>query len=371
MTFLAMVVPLAIFFALVVSAWYVEGRLRALCGFAQGRRLGRSLRSLAIVALLLAIGLTSTSAHPVAGAVYLVGGFLLTVYLYLLLALLSLHAVQRFWRPAGSSAGAVLALVLACGATGFGAWQASSFLVDEQVIRLPGIARETTVMLISDVHLGHHRKGDYLARIVEETNRRRPDLILIAGDLLDSNAALQPGVLDPLASFAAPVYFVGGNHEKTIDAARALELIAGHGVTILHNERVLAQGLQLVGLDYMKPDEDTFDMHPSYDRRTIKDVLANMSLDRAVPSLLMHHSPVGVGYAEKAGIDLMVAGHTHGGQFFPGTLVNAWIFAFNEGLYRQGAMQIFVSPGAGTFMQKIRLGSSNTIHLLRLTPETR
>jgi uncharacterized protein len=118
----------------------------------------------------------------------------------------------------------------------------------------------------------------------------------------------------------------------------------------------------------MNADEEAVDLHPSADPRTIKATLQNLALAPGIPSVLLHHSPVGVAYAEAAGFDLMLSGHTHGGQFFPGTLLAALIFPFNDGLYRQGKLQVFVTAGAGTFLQRFRLWSSNEIVLLRLVP---
>jgi predicted MPP superfamily phosphohydrolase len=175
-----------------------------------------------------------------------------------------------------------------------------------------------------------------------------------------------PGVLAPLADFEAPTYFVGGNHEKYVDNDRALELIAGHGVRVLHNEVIDTHGIYLVGLDYMNPDDDTFDMHPSDDKRTIENVLPDIPLPDDKPSVLMHHSPVGTKYVAAKGVDLMVAGHTHAGQMFPGTLFAPLVFPFNSGLYQEDGMKVFVSQGAGTFITRIRLGTSNEINLIRL-----
>jgi uncharacterized protein len=223
-------------------------------------------------------------------------------------------------------------------------------------------------MQISDVHLGHHRGRTYLARIVEETNRRRPDLVLITGDFIDSAAALEPGVLEPLADLAAPAYFVGGNHEKYVHPQRTFELVARHGVRVLHNEVVETHGLQLVGLDYMNADEDTFDMHPSDDHRTVKSVVAGLAMRSDRPSVLMHHSPVGARYVAARSIDLMVSGHTHAGQVFPFTLFAGLFFPFKSGLHHEGATTVFVSQGAGSFMTRVRLGTSNELNLLRLKP---
>jgi uncharacterized protein len=117
--------------------------------------------------------------------------------------------------------------------------------------------------------------------------------VLITGDLIDSEAAFLPGELEPLARFSAPVYYVGGNHEKYVDAERAFAVVKKYGVNILRSQVVETQGLQLVGLDYMNADEDTFELHPSDDFRTIKSVLASLHPKDDMTSVLLHHSPAG------------------------------------------------------------------------------
>ena len=105
------------------------------------------------------------------------------------------------------------------------------------------------------------------------------------------------------------------------------------------------------------------------DSRTIKAVLASLHVKDGLPSVLLQHSPAGAQHAAANGIDLMIAGHTHGGQFFPGTLVAAAMFPFTHGLYHRGPLQVFVSQGAGTYMSRVRLGTSNELNLLRLRPK--
>ena len=77
---------------------------------------------------------------------------------------------------------------------------------------------------------------------------------------------------------------------------------------------------------------------------------------------------VGARYMAEAGADLFLAGHTHGGQFFPLTLINDRAFEYNRGLYRCGDMAVYVSCGSGTFGLPIRIGTDSEITLLHLKP---
>lgn len=216
-----------------------------------------------------------------------------TFYLFLLLALLALHLLQLKWNLPGPGSAAIV-FVVASAATLWGALQADSFVVQEQVIQVPGLKQPVALMHVSDVHLGHHRGRQYLQRIVDATNQRMPDLVAITGDLVDAHVAINSEFLAPLSRLAAPTFFVGGNHESYTNAPLTAQLVAQQGVRVLHNERVESRGLQLVGLDYMNADEEAVDLHPSVDPRTIKAALQSLALATGVPSVLLHHSPVGV-----------------------------------------------------------------------------
>jgi len=363
---LSVLVPALFFGAVAASVWYVDARLRRALGYTSRRRTRVGCAAL-LVALLGATLATATSANTSLGWVYVAGGYVLTFYLFLLVALLALHLLQLKWKLSGPRSAAMI-FAVASAATLWGALQANGFVVREQVIQVSGLKQPVVVMHVSDVHLGHHRGREYLQQIVDATNQRAPDLVAFTGDLVDANVAIAAEVLAPLSKLAAPAFFVGGNHENYTNAPLTAQLVAQQGVHVLHNERVESRGLQLVGLDYMNADEEAVDLHASADPRTIKATLQNLALAPGIPSVLLHHSPVGVAYAEAAGFDLMLSGHTHGGQFFPNTLLAALIFPFNDGLYRQGKLQVFVTTGAGTFLQRFRLGSRNEIVLLRLVP---
>ena len=323
--------------------------------------------AVAAIGSLAAAGFTMKFSNPFAGFINIIGGYVLLFLIYSFFSLVILQIIQLKWKLPLIWSGTA-ALGIAFIVTTAGAVIGSTFIIKETEIGISNLEKELTIMQISDVHLGHQRGRNYLAKIVDETNKRNPDLVLITGDLIDGESAFLPGVLDPLSSFKAPVYFVKGNHEVYSNAERVLNLIREQNVHIIHNEVIETHGIQLIGLDYMKADEETFDMHPSDHTDTVKSILAKILLKNGVPSILMSHSPVGVQYANAAGINLMLSGHTHGGQIFPFSLFAKLSFPFNSGTYQQGNTKVFVSNGAGTFMIRARLGSFNEINLLRLAP---
>lgn len=359
-------VPILIFAVVVAATVFVANRLIASFDIRRARTFQGAWVA-GYVAMAFAVIAGATSASAVLGAAYWVGGVALVVLVYLTLAFLLAWLVDRV-RPVPKRWSGIAAVAVAGVATVYGVVHARSFEVAEVQVALPGLTRPVTIMHLSDVHVGHHRGRDYLQRVVDETNRRSPDFVAITGDLLDAERALAPGELAPLAAFRAPVFYVGGNHEKDVDQARAEQAVAAQGVRVMRNEVVDTHGLQLVGLRYMKPDNATFDMHPSNDTETFASALPKLDVRAGDPAVLLHHSPVGAKYAAARGIDLMLAGHTHAGQVFPATFIAALQFPFDVGLHAFGDMQVLVSQGVGTFMSPLRVGTTNTITLVRLVP---
>jgi len=127
--------------------------------------------------------------------------------------------------------------------------------------------------------------------------------------------------------------------------------------------------LQIIGLNNMLPDKDSFDMHTTADSGTIADVLNGLEIEENRPTIVLHHRPDGVNYMQEKGADLLLAGHTHAGQIFPFTFIAKLMFGYNRGFYRYETMDILVSEGTGTIFAPVRLGTRSEMVLVRLVPE--
>jgi predicted MPP superfamily phosphohydrolase len=243
----------------------------------------------------------------------------------------------------------------------FGVLNASLTRVRRITVRLenlPAAWRGRKAALISDLHLGHVRNGGFLRRIVAKVMKEKPDAVFVAGDLYDGTAIDAAQAAEPLRDLRAPqgTYFVAGNHELFGDDSQFLQAVTGAGVHILHNEKVEADHLQIVGVPY---NHATQDGH-------LRSVLQGIGVDRSRASILVTHAPDRPHVAEEAGISLQVSGHTHVGQFFPWTWVARRIYRqFAYGLSRIGKMQVYTSSGAGTWGPPLRLGSIPEIVLLQ------
>jgi len=242
----------------------------------------------------------------------------------------------------------------------YGVFNASWTRITRTTVRLanlPAAWRGRRAALISDLHLGHVRNGSFLRRMVAKILREEPDAIFIAGDLYDGTAIDAGRAAEPLNELTAPhgVYFVAGNHEQFGDDSKYLRAIAAAGVRVLSNEKVEADGLQIIGVPYRNARQDGH----------LASVLRGIRLDRDRASILLTHAPDHPEIAEAAGVSLQLSGHTHLGQFIPWSWMARRIYRqFVYGLSRIGKMQVFTSSGAGTWGPPLRLGSNPEIVVL-------
>jgi predicted MPP superfamily phosphohydrolase len=257
-----------------------------------------------------------------------------------------------------------LALVLfgvALAASFYGIINAAWTRVKRITVKLPNLPeswRGRVAALVSDTHLGHVRSLGFMRRIVAMLTRLKPDIVFIAGDMYDGTAVHADKLAAPWASFSAPLgaYFVTGNHEEFTDPSQYLNAVRRSGVHILNNEKVMVDGMQIVGVHFRDSAND--------DR--FRSVLRQAAIDRDHASILLTHAPDRLKITEEEGISLQLSGHTHGGQFIPFTWITNRIYGkFVYGLQRLGNLMVYTSYGAGTWGPPLRLGTSPEIVLIQ------
>jgi uncharacterized protein len=250
-----------------------------------------------------------------------------------------------------------LGLVAGLGAMVNAAWT-RVVRVTVKLPNLPAAWRGRTAAVVSDLHLGHVRNTGFLRRIVRKLSQLRPDVLFIPGDMFDGTAVDLEPLTKPWAEFSAPLgsYFITGNHEQFFSPSKYLDAVKQSGIRVLENEKVVVDGLQIVGVHD----------HDSGNVERFRSILRQAAVDRSVASILLVHNPHRLPVAEEAGISLQLSGHTHRGQFFPFTTVVSRIYGkFAHGLNRFGNLMVYTSCGAGTWGPPMRLGSNPEIVLIR------
>ena len=352
---------------LVFSAWYVPYRFKRLWELKRVWPLQAAL--FLLVAGFFGFLFTGlyTSPNPVVAAAYNALGLIFIFQVYLFMLLIAAHALSpRLIKLPGKKTAAGC-LLISLGLVGLGFYQALSFTVTHHDIQVKGLAKPVSIMHIADLHLGAQRSEAYLQKVIEAIRRHKPDIVLYNGDMVDSDIALRPELFALFKSIEAEQYFTTGNHEFYIDTDKALGLIEKAGIRVLRSEMVRTHGLELIGLEYMNADRETYDSHMVNDL-TVEEELPKIRRSAALPTVLAHHSPAGFKYAAQGNIDVMLAGHTHGGQLFPGNILIAMRFSTPKGRHQAGGTTLLVSQGAGTFGPFMRLGSFNELQLVTLSP---
>jgi predicted MPP superfamily phosphohydrolase len=236
-----------------------------------------------------------------------------------------------------------------------GGWLNTLFVrvknVQIELSNLATASNPTTVVFVSDVHLGLIIHEKRLSAFVEEINAQKPDLILIGGDLVDESVEGLDHMPEILAGLKASrgIYAVLGNHEFYSGADRAVAFMRSAGIRVLRDEVVTIPGLvNLVGLD-----DPTALQFGKKKEASVPELLKRR--DPSLPTILMFHPPIRM--KEYAGypIDLMLSGHSHHGQMFPLNFITEMVYLVDYGYGRVGPMQVYVSSGLGTWGPPVRV----------------
>ncbi|MFV0392620.1 MAG: metallophosphoesterase [Paludibacteraceae bacterium] len=211
------------------------------------------------------------------------------------------------------------------------------------------------IVAVSDIHIGTSIDKSRLAKYVTLINAQQPDLVLIAGDLIDR--AIKP-VIDQdmdeeLRQIVAPlgVYAVYGNHEYYgEDKNKTADFYKRSNITVLHDSVALIRDeIYVIGR------VDRTDSKRASLESFIED------LDGINPRILLDHQPYNLQDAENNRIDLQFSGHTHNGQMFPGNLIVKKIFEQGYGYLKKGDTHYYVSSGLGLWGPQYRIGTQSEL----------
>ncbi len=240
--------------------------------------------------------------------------------------------------------------------------------VEVPIAGLPAHLHGFSIAQISDVHVGATIKHGYVSRIVEAVNDLKADMIAVTGDIVDGSVARLAPHTAPLGGLSARhgAYFVTGNHEYYSGANEWIAEMRRLGMHVLLNEHAV---LEHDGEAVVVAGVTDYSAH-RFDPAQRSDPAAALagSPSRAGVKILLAHQPSSAFAAAKAGYDLQLSGHTHGGQFFPWNLAVKFLQPFATGLHRLDKLWIYVSRGTGYWGPPKRFGAPSEITFLRLVP---
>jgi len=310
---------------------------------------------------------------------YLAGSYWLAAMTYFILVLLFFDLVRVLDRWTGVLPGAVtergafslapgllaVGTVLVLLAYGTGAARKVHIAAYEITIPKPaGQLDQLRIAMVSDLHLGPV-DDQRQKRVIEILNELKPDLVVIPGDIVDdSRFFAEENMAADFHQVQSKygIYAAFGNHDYfNRDLDQVTKLLNQAGIHVLRDSSVkIADSFYLIGRD------DKYHELKSGSKNASISKLTN-GLDLQYPVIMLAHQPVDLDKTRHAGVDLLLAGHTHQGQFFPFNLVTRRIFAVDYGHLEKEGLQVIVTSGAGTWGPPIRLGSTSEVVDIRLT----
>lgn len=214
---------------------------------------------------------------------------------------------------------------------------------------------EISILVISDIHMGPKMGIRQLNRIVELANQQNPEIILLAGDIIDEDIDFlkRQGLKKALSKLGAPygVFGVMGNHEYISGGEEAYAFLTANGVKVLRDTTIRVKELfYLIGReDFQKR---TFE---GVGRKELSELM-KLTTD-GFPVVVLDHQPFHPEVAAREGAHLMISGHTHHGQLWPLNFVTRAVYTLSFGYKVVEGMHLVVSNGIGTWGPPVRIGN--------------
>ncbi len=254
------------------------------------------------------------------------------------------------------------ATIISFGAIIFGIINAGMPRIVTHEINSPELSKNwagKNIVLISDTHLGVVRSEKFMQKVVKKINETRPDLVLIAGDIIDGPTFDYKKGLSPLRNIQSTfgTIYTPGNHESYNPDPEIFYPIVKDLTTTLIDSKTEINGTDIIGIDF---GNESFE--------NTKARLEKSGFDGKIPSIAILHDPKNINALLDAGVSLVVSGHTHCGQFWPMTLVVKSIYGkYTHGVVENNLGGVSVTTcGVGTAMSPLRIGTNPEIVVLHI-----
>ncbi|MBD8389716.1 metallophosphoesterase [Dysgonomonas sp. BGC7] len=214
------------------------------------------------------------------------------------------------------------------------------------------LTKPLRIVAISDLHLGYGIGKKEFETWVELINAEKPDMVLIAGDIIDNSVRpLEKGnFAESFHKIKAPmgIYACPGNHEYISGIKGSLDFIEKTGVRLLRDSVAEVDScIYVIGRDDRSNEG----------RKSLKELTD--SLDHSKFIILLDHQPYNLEESEQQGVDLQISGHTHQGQVWPISAITKALYEIDHGFLKKGNTDIFVSSGIGIWGGKFRIGTQS------------
>lgn len=315
-----------------------------------------------------------------ATAVYEVGYSFIFILLYMVMLFLVLdlgrlaHIVPKTWLfDNGYTSIGILAVMLLL--FGYGNIHYNNKVREQIGIKtdkaISSDKKSTRIVLLSDLHLGYHNRRSDFRKWVDMINAEQPDLILIAGDIIDISVRplIEENMAEEFHRLKAPVYACLGNHEYYSSQPLARRFYREAGITLLQDSVAKIGNLCIIGRDdRTNMQRKSLAMIMQEARK--KGLISTSDLHHGTYSneflILLDHQPYHLEEAEQNGIDFQFSGHTHHGQVWPISWITDALYEKAYGSLQKSNTQYYISSGMGIWGGKFRIGTQSEYVVLTI-----
>ncbi len=234
--------------------------------------------------------------------------------------------------------------------------------IEVEMANLPAAADGLVVVQLSDLHLGSLIGFRRLASVISRIEGMRPDVVVITGDLIDSDAESVEPLVPLMGRLTAPlgVYSILGNHDIYAGAEGSIGFMRRAGFHVLDGSAAeINPGLWVAGI----PD-GARGWGAEGPLQLFERAMSQVEPDAAV--IYLQHAPGNEQAIAAAGVGLMLDGHTHGAQIWPAHYLVQRVFPHLSGVRRVGNMTQVVCRGAGQWGPPMRLFAPSEIYRITL-----
>lgn len=230
-------------------------------------------------------------------------------------------------------------------------YSSQTIIVKNYTISSSKVKKKYSIIHISDIHIGSN-PGFALKRVVDIVNSISADFVFITGDLVDEDITLSD--LKHINDFKIKPYFIYGNHEHYVNQKNLSNIFSNVNITILKDESITKEDFQIIGID---------------DKSNLSTELDKIKVDSNKFSILLNHQPSLITFVESKGINLMLSGHTHGGQIWPFNYLVRLQYKYVKGFHKIKSLFLNVSPGTGTWGPRMRLFTTSEVSVITIKPK--
>lgn len=236
----------------------------------------------------------------------------------------------------------------------YGTWNAQNPIVTNYEIAIDkkaGSLDKITIAMVADIHYGEIINSQRLEKLVEIMQQIEPDIILLAGDIMEGTPNQQDAdKFIEVFKRMNPKYgkvAVPGNHDRWLRTDEGRHSFQEAGIALLRDERItIEDSFYIIGRD---------DPGRGQQRKGLEDLMEG--LDPLLPIILLDHQPLDILRAQENNVDIQLAGHTHRGQIFPANFITGYLYELHWGILTVESYNLIVTNGYGTWGPPLRIGN--------------